>query len=43
VFGLHARKISFSHPGTKQPLDLVAEPPDAWKPFVERFERTKLR
>ena len=36
-FGLHARSLALRHPGSGESLDLVAEPPTAWKEWLARM------
>jgi len=38
---LHARSLAFELPTGSRKLSLSAEPPDCWKPWLERFETRK--
>lgn len=38
---LHARSLAFELPGGSRELSLSAEPPDCWKPWLEKFEKRK--
>lgn len=39
MFGLHARSLKMSHPGSGESLELEAAPPAAWAPFLKKLGR----
>jgi 23S rRNA pseudouridine1911/1915/1917 synthase len=39
AISLHARQLSFLHPMTKEPVTVVAPPPEAWQALLPRGER----
>jgi 23S rRNA pseudouridine1911/1915/1917 synthase len=41
---LHARKIEFIHPVKKEPLTIVADPPDdvLWNEFLQMFRNNRF-
>jgi len=41
VFGLHARELKFTHPGTGELLSVVAEPPESWNQLIADMGRSK--